>query len=169
MGLIQDSVQASCTLPSKAFTGTLQKISGRDQIRVGNNSRIPRCWGSPRNKFAGCKAFNPLVCNPKRGKAPVNYQLQGNKSLLGAKTFQVRELARNFSLPQERNVGSKNRLKACLFSFGDIKGAKTLHMHSNRKQGFSVSSSMFWNEHVTTTVANRHEGVSKKNGENKIF
>ena len=146
----------------QAVQGKVHQKSGRNNFGLGNHPGIFRSWCHKGNTFAPGKAFNSLVCDQKRGKVEIDYQLQRNQSVFGAQTIQTRELGRDFSIPKKRYVGSKNRPEACLFSSGNSRSIKTLHLHPNRGKMFSISSSMLWHEHPASTMAECNESFPEK-------
>ena len=84
--------------PAKqAFFSALQKKSGRNPNGFGNNSGVFGSWSSERNKIAGSKTFNSLVCRQKGRQIEVDNQLQGNEPFSGTKTIKAREFAIKFS------------------------------------------------------------------------
>ena len=139
----------------------LQKQRG-NRFSFGNTRGIFSSGGGERNTPLGSKAFNSLVCNQKGRKVAIDHRLQGDKSIPPNKSIQIGKLAGNFSSFKERNVGSKNRPKTCLFSHGNSRGSEAIHLHQHRKQNFSISGGMFWHEPPATNVAKYHENFSQK-------
>jgi hypothetical protein len=88
--------------------------------------------------------------------------LQGNKSLPATKTFQVAKLAGKFPFIKKENVSSKNRPETCLFSFGNSRAPKRVHLHPGEGKSFPISRGMLWHEHPSPTMAKFDESVPKK-------
>ncbi len=141
---------------------TVPEGHGRNENGSGNNSRIHFCWSSQGDRSTRGKASGTLVCNSQRGKITPNYGLSRVKSVHGTKAVQAGKLVRNFSCPTKRNVGSKNRFKARLFSSGIVRTIKTLRLHPSAGQSLPVSSSLLWHEHTSTKLAKCNESVSQK-------
>ena len=129
---------------------------------LGNNSRIFSCASNQRNTSSRSQTSYPLVCHSTRREVEVDHRLSGNQSISSTQTLQIGKLVRNLSIPQERNVGSKDRSETRLFSFGHSRGVKALHLHSDGAKGFSVPGSMLWHEHPSRSVAKCHESFPKK-------
>ena len=121
----------------------------RVPVSLGNHTGRFGSWSPERNKLGLCKTLNPLVHHSERGKEKAYNRLQGNKSVFSASTLQARKLARNFSFSAERNVGSKNRFEACIFSPGPSTTIKRLCLHSVGRQSIPVPGRMFWPKYPT--------------------
>ena len=153
---------SSCPSASQTHMQALHQIQRGDSHGPRSFNRLHKCWGGKGNSPQTVQTPNPLVCNKERGKTEVNYRLQGNQPVLGTQALQIGKLAGNFSLPQKRNVGCKNRFETCIFPSWNSRHSEKVHLHSSGRKSFPVSRGLFWNEHPPTTVAKCNESVPEK-------
>jgi hypothetical protein len=149
-------------LAQQPFNVSLCEKSRGNKHGMGNPSRIFAGGCYKGSGLAPSKTFNPLVYHKKGGKTQVDHKLQGNQPFFGAKAIQARKLAGNFSLPEKRDVGGKNRFEARLFSFANCRKPKALHVHPGGTKSFPISGSMLWSKPIATTMAKCDESVPKK-------
>ena len=120
-GLNNERCELHLPFAQQPFSASLLQKSGRNKLGLGNNSGIFGSWCHKRNTCASGETSYPLVCDQKRRKTQIDYQLQRAQPLLGAKTFQIRKLAGNFSLFKER---TKIDLKHAYFHLQIAAGLK---------------------------------------------
>ena len=144
------------------FHAKMHQISGRDQISLGNHSRVFGSGCSPRSYFKPGKTSYPLVHHKERGKVEINHGLQGTKFVFFAQAISARKLDRNFSCPKKGHVGMQNRPKACLFPSGPRRQIEKVCMHTNRGQNIPISGRLLWPKSPTPGVAKHHENIFKK-------
>ena len=117
--------------------------------------------GGPHND----KKFGPLVCHIQvgggGGQGQAHLRLQGHKSVLGSKTFQVGPPPKHFSILEKGTMGSKNQFKGCLFSSVPGEKFEALHPPSGWRRGLGISGSLFRVEHSATKVYGIDEGFRK--------
>ena len=97
------------------------------------------------------------------------FRLQGTKSVLFIKAFQVGSLAKYFPLFAKRHAGSQNRSEACVFPSEAGKRIATVCQNPGRPGHLRVPGSLFWAKHTSTNLDGSNEGFQKPLAKKRKF
>ena len=137
--------------------------SNKDYGRILTSGSCQNGQGQLYHKTSG-----PLVHHYKKGKSrrksKIDCRLPGNQHLFSNKTFQVGPPPKYIPSFKTRHVGSKSRLKACLFSHKSSKRTQTLYKDASGRKSLGISRSLFWSQCFATTFHDGYENLPEKMG-----
>ena len=105
-----------------------------------------------------------MVCDYKafrsRSENSSHLRLSGTQPVHATQAFQAGSLATHFSKPPPGYVGSQDRPKECLFSFGPQQCTQALCENTSSESAMGIPSSMLRSVHPPLPLDSNHEGFT---------